>query len=167
MKNYSGSVGINWNWFTICLIGFSALLLMVLYFPGLRDIDLVILKTIRKFLEPYPSYIPVFFSNYGGVSNYIWPQITVTAVLISHQKYIKAFLVVFFTQGSYWLVDFIKDIICRERPCLHPGYSFPSGHTTSTACLCGIVIYLASRYVSNTFWKYLYNKKDVALKMID
>lgn len=148
------SVLVNWNYITISLIIFVVIALGVLYLPGMREIDTEILKSIRRFLGQFPSYIPVFFSNYGGVGNFWWPQITASAVLISHQKYLKTFLLIFFTQGSYIFVDtFIKNIICRERPSIHAGYSFPSGHTTITMCFYGIIIYLIMKYTKSTFWR--------------
>lgn len=147
------SVVINWNYITLSLVVFALLTVVVIYMPGIREIDTEILKTIRRFLGQFPSYIPVFFSNYGGVGNFWWPQIAAGSVLVSHRKYLKAFLVIFFTQGSYILVDFIKNLIQRERPTLHAGYSFPSGHTTITMCFYGILIYLIMHYVRSQFWR--------------
>lgn len=154
MKDSSYGVVANWNYIALSLVVFVTLTVMVMYTPWLRDVDMEMLKAIRRFLGQFPSYIPVFFSNYGGVGNFWWPQITAGAVLVSHQKYLKAFLLVFFTQGSYIFVDFIKNIICRERPTLHHGYSFPSGHTTITMCFYGIVIYLIMKYTRSPFWRY-------------
>ena len=154
MKNNTNTVE-NWNYITISIIIFTLLTIFVLYLQGMRQFDMQILKIIRKFLGQFPSYIPVFFSNYSGVGNFLWPQITASAVLISHKKYLKTFLLIFFTQGSYWFVDFIKNSICRERPCSYSGYSFPSGHTTTTTCFYGILIYLAIKYIKNTFWRIL------------
>ena len=145
----NNSVITNWNYVALSIVVLTTLTLMVLYMPGLREIDTEILKAIRKFLAPYPNYIPAFFSNYGGVGNFWWPQITAGAVLISHQKYLKTFLLIFFTQGAYF-----KNFVWRERPCIHAGYSFPSGHTTTTMCFYGIIIYLIMHYVRNTFWRY-------------
>jgi len=147
------SVVANWNYVTLSLVVFSVLALLVLYMPGIRDFDVEVLKTIRRFLGQFPSYIPAFFSNYGGVGNFWWPQITAGAVLVSHRKYLKTFLLIFFTQGAYALVNLIKDFICRERPCVHPGFSFPSGHTTITMCFYGIIIYLILHYVRSQFWR--------------
>ena len=143
----------NWSYIAFSLVIAVTLTLLVLYMPGLREIDMGILKSIRKFLGQFPSYIPVFFSNYGGVGNFWWPQITASAVLISHQKYLKAFLLVFFTEGAYILTDIFKNFICRERPCIHPGYSFPSGHTLTAMCFYGIIIYLVMQYVRSQFWR--------------
>lgn len=154
MKDNNYGVVVNWNYVTLSLVIVVALTLAVLYMPGLREIDMAMLKSIRRFLGQFPSYIPVFFSNYGGVGNFWWPQIAATSVLISHRKFLKAFLLVFFTQGSYILVDgFIKNLICRERPCVYPGYSFPSGHTTITACFYGILIYLVLTHTRSPFWR--------------
>ena len=143
----------NWSYIAFSLIISVTLTVLVLYMPGLRDFDMGLLKTIRKFLGQFPSYIPVFFSNYGGVGNFWWPQITAGAVLISHQKYLKTFLLIFFTQGAYILTDIFKNFICRERPCIHPGYSFPSGHTLTAMCFYGIIIYLVMQYVRSHFWR--------------
>lgn len=151
MKN-SGTVQ-NWNCIALSLVVFATLSLMVLYMPGLRDFDTEFLKITRKYLGQFPNYIPVFFSNYGGVGNFWWPQITAGAVLISHQKYLKTFLLIFFTQGSYILTDVIKNFICRERPCAYHSYSFPSGHTLTSMCFYGIIIYLVNYYVRSQFWR--------------
>ena len=154
MKENSSSVVANWNYVILSLVVFVLIAVAVLYVPNLREVDMEILKSIRRFLGQFPSYIPVFFSNYGGVGNFWWPQITASAVLLSHQNYLKTFLLIFFTQGSYVFVDsFIKDIICRERPCLHAGYSFPSGHTAITMCFYGILIYLVMKYVRSQLWR--------------
>ena len=143
----------NWNYIAISIVVVAIITIMVIYLSELREFDMGILKIIRKFLNQFPNYIPIFFSNYGGVGNFLWPQITAGAVLISHQKYLKTFLLIFFTQGSYFLVDVIKDIVCRQRPCEYAGYSFPSCHTVTTTCFYGILIYLTNRYVINDFWR--------------
>lgn len=154
MKDTNSSVVVNWNYITLSIVIFAILTVLVLYMPGLREIDTEILKSIRRFLGQFPGYIPVFFSNYGGIGNFWWPQIAAASVLVSHRKFLKAFLLVFFTQGTYIFIDsFIKNIICRERPCIHPGYSFPSGHAAITMCFYGIVIYLILHYVRSTFWR--------------
>lgn len=143
----------NWTYIAISLAIAVTLTILVLYMPGLREFDMEILKIIRKYLGQFPNYIPVFFSNYGGVGNFWWPQITAGAVLISHQKYLKTFLLIFFTQGSYILTDVIKNFIARERPCAYHSYSFPSGHALTSMCFYGIIIYLVNYYVRSQFWR--------------
>ena len=66
----------------------------------------------------------------------------------------KAFLLIFFTQASFVITDFIKNFVCRERPCVYPGFSFPSGHSSTTMCFYGILIYLVLHYAKSDFWRY-------------
>ena len=47
----------------------------------------------------------------------------------------------------------MKNFVCRERPCVYPGYSFPSGHTLTNMCFYGIVIYLIMHYTRSPFWR--------------
>ncbi|MBQ4115453.1 phosphatase PAP2 family protein [bacterium] len=154
MKDNSCRVVENWNYVTLSLVVTVVLALLVLYMPGFREIDAEILKVIRKFLGAFPSYIPAVVTDFGRANYLMWPQITACAVLLSHRKYLKTFLLLFFTQLAYLVVGWMKNFICRERPCLYEGYSFPSGHALTTMCFYGIVIYLVMRYVSNNFWRW-------------
>ena len=88
------SVVVNWNYVALSIVVVALLTIIVLYMPGIREIDTEMLKIVRRFLGQFPSYIPVFFSNYGGVGNFWWPQITAAAVLLSHRKYLKTFLLI-------------------------------------------------------------------------
>ena len=156
MRERECSVAANWTWISISIVVFVGLMLAVLYLPEIREFDIKILHDIRAFLAPYPSYIPLFIADFGIADNFIWPQITVCAVLISNCRYIKAFLLVFFTQATIAISFAIKDFVCRPRPegANHIGYSFPSLHSSEAMCLYGIVVYLIMHYVRNTFWRY-------------
>ena len=156
MKDNSSSVVENWNYVTLSLVVVSVLTILVLYLPGIRDFDVAILKAIRKFLGQFPSYIPLAVTDFGRANWMLWPQITACSVLISHKKYIKTFLLLFFTQLSYILTGVLKNFVCRERPCISTTYSFPSGHTLTTMCFYGIVLYLILKYVHNTFWRWFF-----------
>jgi len=57
----NSNVVLNWNYVTLSLVVFVVITLMILYMPGMREIDTEILKSIRRFLGQFPSYIPVFF----------------------------------------------------------------------------------------------------------
>ena len=85
-----------------------------------------------------------------------WPQLAAGSVLVSHKKYTKAFLLILFTQLSFVVTDAMKNFVCRQRPCgdSYPGFSFPSGHSSTTMTLYGILIYLVLRYTSKGFWRY-------------
>ena len=156
MKDNSSSAVANWNYVTLSLVVVSVLTILVLYMPGLREFDIAILKAIRKFLGQFPSYIPLAVTDFGRANWMLWPQITACSVLISHKKYIKTFLLLFFTQVSYILTAALKNFVCRERPCLSTTFSFPSTHALTTMCFYGIVLYLILKYVHNTFWRWFF-----------
>lgn len=154
MRSRGQSSIVNWNYAAISIVIFAVLTVLVIYMPGLDSIDKSILKSIRHALSPYPSYIPAFITEFGRANYMLWPQIAACSVLISHGKYLKAFLLVFFTQTAFILTGLIKNFVCRERPRLFPDYSFPSGHTSTTTCFLGILIYLTLYYIKNEFWRY-------------
>lgn len=154
MKNKGQSLTASWNYAAVSIVILAVLTVLVLYLPGLDSFDRTVLRSIRLALSPYPSYIPAFISEFGRANHLLWPQIAACSVLISHQKYLKAFLLVFFTQGAFVLTYLIKNFVCRERPCVYPEFSFPSGHTSTTTCFFGILIFLTLHYVKNEFWRY-------------
>jgi len=154
MKDNGCSVVANWNYVTISLVVVTVLTLLVLYMPGIREVDMEILKAIRKFLGQFPSYIPAVITDFGRANWMLWPQITACSVLLSHRRNIKTFLLLFMTQASFLLTGLVKNFVCRERPCVYEGYSFPSGHSLTTVCFYGICIYLILKYVQNEFWRY-------------
>lgn len=153
-KNEGYGVVANWNYVTISLIVVSVITILILYMPGIREFDKGMLDGIREFLNQFPGYIPATVTEFGRANYMLWPQIAACSVLVSHGKYLKAFLLVFFTQGAFFLNGLLKDFVCRERPCVYPGHSFPSTHATTTMCFYGICIYLIMRYTKNEFWRY-------------
>ena len=157
MQDRESGVWLNWNYVIISIVVVTALALTLMYVPDAVPFDKELLKTIQDFLSPYPSYIPLFFSEFGYANWMTWPQITVVAVLTSHQRYLKAFLFLIAMQAAFRLPHLIKDFICRERPCgdAYPGFSFPSVHSTAIMTLMGILIYLSLKYIRNTFARYL------------
>lgn len=152
MKNKECGVSLNWNIAVISLTIFVILTMLVMYMPNIRTIDGNILNSIRSLLSPYPTYIPIFISDFGITNHMLWPQITAVSVLVSHKMYTKAGLLVFFVWLTSFVKNLVKEYVCRERPsCDFEGFSFPSGHTSLTMCFYGILIYLVHRYVSNDF----------------
>lgn len=156
MKNEGCGTAANWNCIAVSVVVVAICTLLVIYKPEINNFDWDVLKSIQKFLSPYPKYIPWFFSEFGREYNMLWPQIAAFSALLSTRKYIKAFLLVFMTQAAYHLTDLIKGLVCRERPCgdAYPDYSFPSCHSSTTMCFLGICIYLVLHYVGNRFWRY-------------
>lgn len=154
MKNKESSTLWNWNCIISATVIYVVLTLLVIYVPDLTSFDKNILNSVQKLFTPYPEFIP-FILNEIGKNHYVWPLIVSGSVLISHKMYLKTFLLIFFTELSEVATEFIKDIICRVRPCgdSYPGYSFPSGHSVCAMCFFGILIYLAIRHTSG-FWRY-------------
>ena len=155
MKNKEYSIALNWSNIGISVVVLSILTVLVLYLPNMREIDSTILRSIRLALSPYPTYIPLFISSFGMEGHLLWPQITAACVLISHRMYLRAFMLILFTQVSLLIKELIKDYICRPRPDGSglSGFSFPSGHSTVSMCFYGIIIYLVYTYVRNDFWR--------------
>lgn len=154
MKDRSYGVAANWNYVTISIIVVTILTILILYMPGIREFDRGLLNGIRGILSQFPGYIPAFVTEFGRANYMLWPQITACSVLVSHGKYLKAFLLVFFTHAAFFLNGILKDFVCRERPCVYPGHSFPSTHATTTMCFYGICIYLIMHYTRSEFWRY-------------
>ena len=75
MKDNNSSVVANWNYVTLSLVVVSILTVLVLYMPGLREVDIAILKATRKFLGQFPSYIPLAVTDFGRANWMLWPQI--------------------------------------------------------------------------------------------
>lgn len=156
MKRESGFTNSwNWHYIAVSLVVVTILTLTVLYVPDIREMDFELLKSIQKLCSPYPNWIP-FIVNEIARFNYFWPLLASCSVLVSHRYYSKALMLLLFTQAAYYLTDFLKNIVCRERPCsaaVRAGYSFPSGHTLVAMTFFGILIYLVQRHICG-FWKY-------------
>ena len=94
-------MALNWNYVIVSIVVFVVLTILVLYMPNIREIDGNILHSIRLALSPYPAYIPQFISSFGRDYHMLWPQIAAGSVLVSEKRYMKAFLLIFFTQASF------------------------------------------------------------------
>ena len=155
MKQKEIKLTANINFVILSVAYFAILMTMVMYMPNMREIDYTILKAVRDFLAPYSIEIPKFISEFGLANQLLWPLIAAGCVLVSHSKYIKAFMLVLFTELAFFLKDIIKDFVCRERPYEgFSGFSFPSGHCAVEMCFLGILIYLVNRHCTNKFWRY-------------
>ena len=156
MKEKEYGYRANWNWIVTSVIIVAICTTLVIYCPAEHEFDWMVLKSVREFLGQFPSYIPLFFSEFGMSYNMFWPIFAACCALCSNQKYLKAFLLIFFVEASYYLNMLIKDFVCRERPCgdAYPGFSFPSNHAATETCFLGICIYLIWHYTRNTFWRY-------------
>lgn len=155
MKDKGYGVVMNWNYVTVSLVVFTILTVIVMYVPACRAFDMSLLKTIQGMLAPFPVSFAYTITEFGRANWMLWPQIAAVSTIVSHRRYLHAFLLVFFTQISFHLTGFIKDFVCRERPCSgYSGFSFPSTHAVTTMCFYGIIVYLILHFVKNEFWRY-------------
>lgn len=151
-------MALNWSYVGTSVVVVVVLTLLVLYLPGMREIDGNILHSVKRALAPYPTYIPNFIAEFYPFVHFYWPMIAAGCVLVSHQKYLRCFLLIFFTKATSILTLFLKDFVCRERPygCGYEGFSFPSHHCAVTMCFYGILIYLVLHHISSQFWRYFF-----------
>lgn len=149
---------LNWSYVGTSFIVVAVLTILVLYLPGMREFDVNVLHSVRQALSPYPTYVPSFIAEFYPCVHFYWPMIAAGAVLVSHGKYLKCFLLIFFTKATSLLTLFLKDFVCRERPhgCGYEGFSFPSHHSSVTMCFYGFLIYLVLHHVSSRFWRYFF-----------
>ena len=155
MKQNEYGIAVHWNYIGISVVFFTIFTLLVLYVPNMRNIDYTVMRSIRLALSPFPAYIPLYASEFGRANYMLWPQIAASCTLISHRYFLKTFMLILFTQLSFFLKDVIKDFVCRPRPegsGLH-GFGFPSGHAATSMCFYGIIIYLIHHYVRSDFWR--------------
>ena len=150
--------GVAWNCYYLLLSLFFLFVLgmLILYLPNIREFDYIILDAIRKPLLKYSGTLPIFISTFGIANLWLWPRISLCAVLISHGHYLKTCLFFGLSQLMFWLSsDYIKHWICRERPCgtASAGFGFPSVHAAFALLFFGAIFYLAKRYVKNDGWK--------------
>ena len=146
----------NIKYILILLLIFVLITVFVMFIPNSRTYDYTLLHFIQGLLTQYPMFFAQQVSDFGKWGYLFWPQLTAVSVLFSHKKYAEGILLVVFTQVAWHGLDFIKEIVKRERPCENciAGYSFPSGHATTTGCFYGILLYLTLTYVHNKFWRY-------------
>lgn len=145
----------NWNCAAVSIAALAVITLSVVYVPNLRKIDIHLMHSVQMLLASFSLSFARFITDFGMAHWLMWPQIAAGSTLLSHRLYKECFLLVFFTQASFIITNIIKECICRERPCgeSYPGYSYPSGHSASTMCFYGIVIYLIHRNVKSEFWR--------------
>lgn len=154
MKDKENQTFLNWHFISVLLIFAVAILLMVLYMPNLREIDSVMLETVRKNMPPFFQYFPAIVAELTR-NYYLLPLMVSGGILISHRYYLETFLLIFFTQATHPVTQILKNVACRQRPCgdAYPGYSFPSHHSLTATCFYGILIYLVIKHTYG-FWRY-------------
>ena len=154
MKDNGFNTAINWHYIAVSLFFTAIITLIVLYMPNFRELDFTVMKWFQSIVTPFPQIILLTITEFGRY-HFLLPTLVASGILISHKYYLQTAMLIIFTQTAYYLTDWLKEIICRTRPCgnAYPGYSFPSGHSLINMCFFGIIIYLVSRHTGG-FWKH-------------
>ena len=145
--------------FSICLIIFIGLLLMMLFNPApVQSID----DALRQIINAHRSVVwNIFFVNFTQLFNsketIIWIVITVIlSGIMVNRRFVWQVLL---TIGSGVLLNrIIKLLIQRPRPntnlLMHySSYSFPSGHSSAAALILGCLILLTWQVVRRNWVK--------------
>ena len=155
MRKEEFGEAINWDYIIISVTMVAIFTILALYMPKLAEFDRKILHSIISFLSPYPAYVPAFFTDFGRAFYMFWPQLVGVSVLASHRQYAKAFLLVLFTQGAYFLSNMISNYVGRTAPNGEwAGFCFPSLQVATTVTLYGIMIFLLMKYAFRGFVRY-------------
>lgn len=146
--------------FTIFLIIFIIDTLCVCFIPNLSTFELKINLFIQNILSSVPLAVPTFITDFGhGVPmDYVVLAIIILFLFFKNYKS----LIIFFASlpFSQLVYSSIKVIIERPRPPIEHRlieighYSFPSGHSTLSMVLYGLLIYFSWKYIKNLKVKY-------------
>ncbi|MBQ8887334.1 MAG: phosphatase PAP2 family protein [Candidatus Gastranaerophilales bacterium] len=141
--------------FSVFLLIFILDTLCVCFIPNLSNYELKINLFIQNILSNVPLSVPTFITDFGhGVPmDYLVLAIIILFLFFKNYKS----LIVFFAalQLSEWIYSSIKIVIERPRPPVEyrlieiGNYSFPSGHSTSSMVLYGLLIYFTWKYIKN------------------
>lgn len=116
-------------------------------------IDNDIIRIVQGWESPEITRAMKFFSWLGSTSVAATIAIVVLALLgifLKHRKELLLFTVV--VAGMPLINSLLKRMFVRERPDIHRiiqehGYSFPSGHSSSSFVFYGVLAYLLWRHV--------------------
>ena len=146
--------------FTIFLLIFIIDTLCVCFIPNLSTFELKINLFIQNILSSVPLAVPTFITDFGhGVPmDYVVLAIIILFLFFKNYKS----LIIFFASlpFSQLVYSSIKVIIERPRPPIEHRlieighYSFPSGHSTLSMVLYGLLIYFSWKYIKNLKVKY-------------
>ena len=141
--------------FSIFLLIFVIDTLCVCFIPNLSTFELKINLFIQSILSNVPLSVPKFITDFGhGVPmDYLVLAIIILFLFFKNYKS----LIVFFAALplSEWIYSSIKLVIARPRPPVEyrlieiGNYSFPSGHSTLSMVLYGLLIYFTWKYIKN------------------
>jgi undecaprenyl-diphosphatase len=117
---------------------------------GVAALDLPILRAAMHLRSgPLDTFCAVIAELFGGVGMPIIATAAAILFVVLRRAWTPAILIAATGLGSVVMTTVGKDVVGRHRPPLvdaappfESSFSFPSGHTTSTTAIVGIVVYL-------------------------
>ncbi|WP_456276018.1 phosphatase PAP2 family protein [Bacillus sp. AK128] len=140
------------------LVLFFILAFIINKYDGL-SIDKKLVVFAEENITGNTYHMIAFFTNLG--SERVVIPVAVLSLLILWWKtrdYIGMVTIAIVLAGSNELFQILKGVFLRERPILDPsidatGYSFPSGHSTVSMALYGIILYFILKYMQKSLMK--------------
>lgn len=114
--------------------------------------DKSIIHYLHALVQPGLTSAVLLITWFGSAAGITLVSLIMVLAFLAAGKARKALFVFMSGVGSAILVNAAKEYILRPRPMLiapivvEPGYSFPSGHSTQSACLYGAILVLAWSY---------------------
>ena len=141
--------------FSIFLLIFLLDTACVSFIQNLSIIELKLTTFIQNLLVSIPLSIPKLITDFGHGTPMDYVALAIIILFLFFKNYKS--LIIFFAALplSNWIYSTIKLIIERPRPPVEyrlieiSNYSFPSGHSTLSMVLYGLLIYFTWKYIKN------------------
>lgn len=166
----------------VLMICFFSIYFYVINNSGLVDFtpfDRTVYNFIYDNFKPFEKFL-LFITYFGKEVIIIFSILLIIANLISLKfrkvNNIKVFLINTFVPaiaalGTYLVNDILKEVIKRQRPICNniiseTSYSFPSGHSSTSACFYFILLIIICKLLNNYIDNNSEKKKVVLIKIV-
>ena len=136
---------------SICLIAFFILLVLVVT-NQIEAFDQTIYQVVYSI---HNKPIDAFFTTFTHIADTISVIIIVAILFVCFKPRKDKVQLIFSCAKTVALNQLVKRIIMRPRPPMERrlikqgGYSFPSGHSMISLCICGLLMYFVITKVKN------------------
>lgn len=166
----------------VLIVCFLSIYLYVINNSGLVDftpIDRIVYNFVCDVFKPFEKFL-LFITYFGKEVIIIFSIVLIFANLISLKfrkvNNIKVFMINTFVPavaalGTYLVNDMLKEVIKRQRPICNniiteTSYSFPSGHSSTSACFYFILLIIICKLLNNYIDNNSEKKKVVLIKIL-
>ncbi len=127
--------------------------------PGfMPEYEVKIIHFVQHMLKFVPVSVPVFMTDswYGQITLIV---LLFAVIFLINKKYKDAIIIILALPAAKYIYGVLKMLIERPRPPLESrlvevsSFSFPSGHSTMSMVLFGLLIYFAYKFINNKVLK--------------